>query len=449
MSHADAGRERPRWTRKQIQILVLLQLIFICDGIDMQIIAVALPAIVGDWKLPLSAFGLAMAAGHAGSFIGAPVVGMIADRVGRKPVIIAGALLFGSMTALLALARDPQHLVLLRFIAGLGLGGCVPPALALVTESMPSQRRGLCVALSMVCPPIGIALAGLLAKVLIPLIGWEGLFLVCGVAPICIASVLFFFLPESPAFLALRGGQEQRLAALLKALALEEPVRKTRERDVPFLASFGVIFAPERRVAVVGLFTAFFFGYVTVSLLLGWLPSMLTASGYSHALATTSVSIFSLAGIAGVLATGWFIMVRGERLATNMLLGGGIAGALMLGLAIPPPDSLPGLSIPVVTLLALLGMTMNGLVTALYTGASSLFPPRVRSSGIGLGSMVGRSGAMFGGFVGPLAIGDHGPWGFFMAAAMLLVLAMLGFNLRRQSAVRATLSGDVASSGAD
>lgn len=440
MSHADAGPGRARWTPKQVQLLVLLQLIFIFDGVDMQIIAVALPAIVGDWNLPLSAFGLAMAAGHAGSFVGAPVVGMLADRWGRKPVIIAGALLFGTMTMLLALARDPQQLVLLRFIAGLGLGGSVPPALALVTESMPAQRRGLCVALSMVCPPIGIALAGVLAKWLIPAIGWEGLFLTCGLAPIFIVLLLIFFLPESPAFLALRSGNEQKLAALLKALGLEAPSFRSRQGDVPFLASFGTIFAAERRVAVAGLFAAFFFGYLTMSLVLGWLPSMFTASGYPHALAATSISIFSLAGIAGVLATGWLIMSCGERLTTNILIGGGIIAALLLGLTLPAPELLQSLPLVSITLLSLLGMTMNGLVTALYTGASSLFPPHVRSSGIGLGSMVGRSGAMFGGLVGPFAIGQHGPWGFFLVGAILLGLAMLGFNLRRQRLTPSPLS---------
>jgi len=432
--HAEVGSGggRARWTPKQIQVLMLLQMIFIFDGVDMQIIAVALPSIVQDWKLPLSAFGVAMAAGHAGSFAGAPIVGMLADRWGRKPVIIAGALLFGSMTMLLALARDPFHLVLLRFIAGLGLGGCVPPALALVTESMPASRRGLCVALSMICPPIGIALAGVLAKTLIPALGWEGLFFICGLAPILMAMVLFVFLPESPAFLALRGGKEQKLVALLKALALEMPVPEPRRGHMPFCAAFGTIFAAERRVAVAGLFTAFFFGYVTVSLVLGWLPAMFTSLGYAHALAATSISIFSLAGIVGVLTTGWLITIYGERLTTNMLIGGGIAAALLLGLTLPTPDFLPSLTLSSIVLLSLLGMTMNGLVTALYTGASSLFPPRVRSSGIGLGSMVGRSGAMFGGLIGPLAIGDRGPWGFFMVGALLLALAMLGFNLRRR-----------------
>ncbi|OYW83563.1 MAG: hypothetical protein B7Z20_12470, partial [Sphingobium sp. 32-64-5] len=290
---------------------------------------------------------------------------------------------------------------------------------------------------------------GLLAKILIPSIGWQGLFLVCGLAPICIACMLIFFLPESPAFLALRPGQEQRLATLLKALDLDRPAPKPQERDVSFFASFGLIFAAERRVAVAGLFMAFFFSYVTMSLVLGWLPSMFTVSGYSQGLATTSISVFSLAGIAGVLATGWLITVRGERLATNMLLGGGIAGALLLGLAIPAPDLLPGLSLSVIAMLSLLGMTMNGLITALYTGASSLFPMRVRASGIGLGSMIGRSGAMFGGFVGPFAIGNHGVWGFFMIVAMLLALAMLGFNLRRPAARAALPKHDVVSTSAD
>ncbi|BAK66545.1 putative aromatic acid transporter [Sphingobium sp. SYK-6] len=427
-----AAEKQTRWTRRQLQVLLLLQLIFVIDGIDTQILAVALPAIVADWRLPLADFGIAMAAGHAGAFVGTPIAGILGDRFGRKPVLVGGTLLFSMMTLALAMAREPTHLAGLRFVAGLGLGGCIPPALALLTESMPGRRRGLCVALSMVCPPIGIALAGLLAKWLIPALGWGNLFMLCGMAPLAAAVLLFLFLSESPAYLALKGDRPERLAALLAALNLPAPAENPGDKDPGLAQSLSTIFAVPRRTAVLGLFLAFFFIYLAMSLVLGWLPSMLASNGYSLALASTSTSVFALAGIIGVLLTGWAIVARGERVVANALMAGGITIALLLSIGLPPPAAFGSASAMLLFgLLALEGMAMNGLITALYTGASGTFPPRVRSSGIGLASTLGRLGAMCGGLIGPLAIGHGGVARYCLVLGGLLLFAALGFNLRK------------------
>ena len=167
MLHDARGAGR-RWNAAQIQLIILLQSVFIIDGIDTQLMSVALPSIIRDWQKPLSEFGNAMGAGHLGALLGTPFAGALSDRFGRRPVLILGAAIFGIMTIALSFATTPDQLALLHLFAGLGLGGCVPPALALITECTPERRRGMAVALSMVCPPIGIALAGVLASIIIP-----------------------------------------------------------------------------------------------------------------------------------------------------------------------------------------------------------------------------------------------------------------------------------------
>lgn len=126
MAIGASGKAADGWNRSQILVILLIQLVFILDGIDMQILPVAIPAIVDDWGLPLSAFGTAVAAGHLGAVIGTPLAGMMGDGIGRKPVIVGGVLLFALGTLALAFARTPEELTILRILAGLGLGGCLP-----------------------------------------------------------------------------------------------------------------------------------------------------------------------------------------------------------------------------------------------------------------------------------------------------------------------------------
>ena len=439
MLHDARGAGR-RWNAAQIQLIILLQSVFIIDGIDTQLMSVALPSIIRDWQKPLSEFGNAMGAGHLGALLGTPFAGALSDRFGRRPVLILGAAIFGIMTIALSFATTPDQLALLHLFAGLGLGGCVPPALALITECTPERRRGMAVALSMVCPPIGIALAGVLASIIIPAYGWRPLFVLCGVLPLLSAGLVLLFLPESPAFLARSGKHEARLATLVEALDILRPLPPANGKRTGFFAALGTIFGGGRWLSVCGLFTAFVLEYLTMSLILAWLPTFFSNYGYPQRLAATSITAYSLSGIAGILFTGWAITRYGERLVTSGLAAGGIAVMLLLAGLLPSATNLGGITtFAIFVMIGLAGVMINGLMTALFTGTTGAFPPLVRATGIGLAATVARFGAMFGGKIGPQVITFHGTAGYFVALAAILTLVLIVFNLsclaRRRDAV--------------
>jgi AAHS family 4-hydroxybenzoate transporter-like MFS transporter len=183
----------------QARVILLVLALFFVDGIDVQMLAVALPALIAEWTVPASKFALALAIGHVGAAIGASIGGVLGDRIGRKSTIIGGALLFGITSVSLVLITNVSELVLLRFISGLGLGGCIPPAIALLTERFSARRRGTVVGLALLCTPFGIAAVGLLAAIVIPAHGWRTLFVIAGALPVGLALTMMTLLPESSA----------------------------------------------------------------------------------------------------------------------------------------------------------------------------------------------------------------------------------------------------------
>ncbi len=156
-----------------------------------------------------------ISSGLIGMMIGALVSGPLADRIGRKPVLIACALIFGVGSLLTATAQSVESLMAWRAVTGLGMGGAMPNAIALTSEYMPRRRRAGAVT-TMICGfSLGAAVGGLVAASIIPRFGWASVFVVGGVIPIVIAIVSAYVLPESIRFLLVRGGRDSLARQLL------------------------------------------------------------------------------------------------------------------------------------------------------------------------------------------------------------------------------------------
>src|SRR5262249_51278147 len=147
------------------------------DGFDTQAVGYVAPALSQDWKLARGALGPAFAAGLTGLMFGALVLGPIADRVGRKRIIILSSIAFGLGSLATAFVPDLTWLLIVRFLTGLGLGGAMPNAVALTSEYSPQRRRATMVMVMFIGFSVGAALGGLLASVLIPTYGWRSVFL--------------------------------------------------------------------------------------------------------------------------------------------------------------------------------------------------------------------------------------------------------------------------------
>lgn len=388
-------------------VLATVLLLFLIDGVHMQLLATSIPSMAKDFGAPPGRFALALALGHGGAAVGAAAGGRLGDRLGRRATIIGGTLLFGIASLAQAFATGVDQIATLRTIAGLGLGGCVPPAMTLLTECFP-ERRSYVVALAVLCAPLGISAAGLLATAVIPAHGWRGLFLLGGALPVGLAALMRCALPPG-----------QIDPDLLERRADQGPAQGRRRgvRDLDMAAGFV-------RPAT-WLCASFFLTYVAMSGVLGWLPSLLTGAGFAISTANAAASGWSAGGLVGVLCAGWAAAALGWRAALITFTACSLAGMAAL-IGISPGQGVRGGTLLVFdAALVATGACLNGLITALYAAATVIFPATIRSTGVGLAASAGRAGSIGGAYVGGAIVAHAGVRGFFEFTAGLLALVLL------------------------
>src|SRR5207244_3350798 len=201
--------------RYQLLIAGLCAAIVFVDGFDAQVMGFVAPALSAELHIPRVALGTVISSGTFGMMIGALTFGPLADRIGRRPVLIACTLTFAIGSLLTASAVSVAQLTAFRVFTGIGMGGAMPNAIALTSEYMPERSRNAAV-MTMFCGfSFGSAVAGWVAAAVISRFGWQAVFLVGGSIPILLAILSIAALPESIRFLVLKGGQHQRIAGYL------------------------------------------------------------------------------------------------------------------------------------------------------------------------------------------------------------------------------------------
>jgi AAHS family 4-hydroxybenzoate transporter-like MFS transporter len=394
------------------------------------------PALVGDLQVDRAALGPALAASLVGMALGAAGIGALGDRWGRRRTLILSTALFGLATLLAAMATSVTTLAIWRFVTGIGLGGALTAATALIAEFSPRKLRPLTIGAIQIGVPIGGMLGAMLAAELIPIHGWRSVFAIGGVLPVLAAAVMYFVLPESPRFLAT---QPQEREALARLLARIDPAGRYSTSDVfvlgeePRPAESGVrgLFSPQLRwdTAVVSL--AFLTNMYAVYAFFSWAPLVLTSLGFELVTAVRGALVFNLAGIVGVIAISWLLSRVGSRrpLAAAALLG----ATALAWLAWFAADGLPAL----MSGIAVAGIAINAVQVGLYALAAHVFPTECRTSGVGFSLGAGRTGGIAAALGGGVLLTLSGASGFFAwIAAALLIATVAVLLVRRQIAPR-------------
>jgi AAHS family 3-hydroxyphenylpropionic acid transporter len=379
----------------------------ILEGFDLQSAGVAGPGLRADFGLDPAQLGLVFSASIIGLLPGAAVGGRLADLYGRKQVLIGSMLLFGLFSIATALAWDYPTLLLARFLTGVGLGGAMPNLIALSAESVKPQSRNIAVAIMYAGMPFGGLLASIIALVFGATWGWHSIFYFGGIAPLVVAPLLYFLLPESQLF-------EQRKAS---AAASREGI-------------FGALFAGGRATPTLLLWIAYFFTLIVLYFLQNWLPTVVIGAGFTREAASTVQIAFNVGGIIGSLAIG-YVMDRGPRRTGVALVYLGLI-ASMVGLAYT--KSFNGL---------ILGGFGGGMFSiggqmVLYGLAPIFYHTLIRGTGVGAAVAVGRLGSV----VGPLAAGQLLSAGSGTTAVIaatfpgiiIAAIAAQGLLFRKQSA---------------
>jgi AAHS family 4-hydroxybenzoate transporter-like MFS transporter len=383
----------------QIITFTLCLLCLIMDGFDVQALGYVAPAIIREWNIANSALGPVFGAGNFGVLIGALGFSVLADRIGRRPVLIAATLFFSALTILTARARSVEDLLLLRFISGIGLGGIIPNATALVGEYSPRRSRVTLMMGITVGFTAGAAIGGFVAAWLIPAFGWRSVFYFGGTIPLVIALAMIARLPESLQFMVLRGNGRDRIASYLKRIdptasptaSTEYVLEEKNLRGAPVLHLFR-----EGRAPVTILFWVVnFMNLLNLYSLSSWLPTVVRDAGYSTSTAVLVGTVLQVGGTIGTFGLAWLIARRGfiPMLAASFAVA--FASIALIGT--------PGLSLPLLFLIVFVaGWCVVGSQPGINAFEATYYPTYLRSTGIGWGLGIGRAGAI----VGPVLGGE-------------------------------------------
>jgi AAHS family 4-hydroxybenzoate transporter-like MFS transporter len=365
--------------------------------------------------------------------LGGVLGGTLGDRAGRRVALLGSALAFGALTLAVAFVDSLETLTLVRFLAGVGLGGAMPNAAALVAEYAPRRQRPLAITLTIVCIPLGGVLAGLLAGQIVPTRGWRVLFLAGGLVPVLLVIALFRILPESPRFLAGRRERWTELRILLARLGHSVPDDVDFAEPVPGRAPAGslrALFAPALRRDTLGLVGAFTCCLLAIYVGFLWIPAMLTdpGVGFSQRSASFALSLFNFGGVGGALFGAMFIQRLGSRAALLGMSGLSVASALVMAATRLDPQA----PFAALAMFAVTGGLLNAVQTTMYALAAHVFPTEVRGTGVGFTVAVGRIGNTLASYVGSWALTLGGPPLYFStwAAAMTVVFLSLA-TIRR------------------
>ena len=414
----------------QIRVLLLCAAVLFVDGFDTQAIGYVAPAVAQEWKLARGSLGPVFSAGLFGLMIGALIFGPMADRIGRRRIILASTLVFGIGTLLTMFAPDTTWLIVLRVLTGLGLGGAMPNAVALTSEFSPHRRRATLVMIMFAGFSIGAALGGLLAAALIPVFGWRAVFLVGGLVPLLLLPLLLKALPESIRFLAMVGSHDQEVADLLRKIAPGTSFAGNTKFVVqePRLSGLPVahLFAEGRGSVTLLLWIVFFMSLLDLYLLSNWLPTVLNDLGVSVSAAAAIGAMLQVGGVVGTFTLGQFIDRFSFRaLSLTYLVAGGAVAAI----------GMVSHSIVLVTIAIFAsGFCIVGGQIASNALTATFYPTVIRSTGVGWALGIGRIGSIVGPLVGGAMLArDMGTQPLFAAAAIpALLAAIAAFVLARR-----------------
>jgi MFS transporter, AAHS family, 4-hydroxybenzoate transporter len=428
----------------QIKLLLTCAAVLFLDGFDTQAIGYVAPALAKEWGLTKAALGPVFSAGLFGLMIGALLFGPLADRIGRKKIIIFSTLAFGIGTLLTAFINDVNTLLLIRFLTGLGLGGAMPNAVAMTSEFSPHRRRATMVMIMFCGFSIGAALGGLLAAALIPQFGWRSVFAAGGAAPLLLVPILALRLPESVRFLALTGTANARVAELLAMIGPKAGFAPATEFVVhePGLTGMPVLhlFRDRRMLPTLLLWVVFFMSLLDLYFLSNWLPTVLNDLGASISSAAVIGSMLQVGGVVGTFALGSVI----DRFSFRALALVYFAAVFAVGAI-----GQLGHSVALVTMaIFAAGFCIVGGQIAANALAAGFYPTSVRSTGVGWALGIGRVGSIVGPLVGgALMTAKWSTGSVFMAAAIAAFCAALAaFSLSRLAGMGGNNGADAPSS---
>jgi MFS transporter, AAHS family, benzoate transport protein len=373
------------------------------EGYDLVVLGVVIPPLLKEpgWHLTPNTAAQIASVGLLGVMIGAVLVGTITDYIGRRKTVVWTVIAFSILTLACALAPNPLVFGLLRFLAGLGLGGILPTAIAMINEFARRGRGSTSTTIMMTGYHAGAVLSALLGIMIIPSVGWRWMFVLGAIPGVILVPLMLKYLPESNHFLRVSAGLEDRTAT---AKPTRNPV--------------STLFHHGMARSTLAFWITSIMGLLLVYGLNTWLPQIMRAAGYKLGAALALLLVLNVGAVVGLLAAGRVADRIGNRRSTMAWF---TLGAIFLALL---SIKLPGIGIYISVFLA--GVFVFSGQVLVYAYISHVYPTAARGTALGTASAVGRIGAIAGPLMGGvlLTAGIAYPWGFYIFAVVALIGAI-------------------------
>ena len=418
----------------QIKLLIWSFFIVLIDGYDIAAIAFAAPSLAKEWALKPGSLGPVFSASLIGILFGSAIFGWVGDRYGRKAALIGSNLLFGIFTFAAAYSTNLDQMFWLRLLAGLGIGGVIPNAVAINAESAPRKLRATLAIIAVSCVPLGGAVPGFVTAVFVPQYGWQILFLIGGIVPIIIAVAAMLGLPESIKFMALHEGQRRKMESTIKAIRPDYQVPANAKfviEDEKQFPGFNPAYLFRDGLALITplLWLLFALNLMGYFFLISWTPTLMTAAKLPPATAALAGAMLQVGGTVGALLLCWWL--QKYRF---------FAVAIMFVIAVPVVGSIgfAGLTSKEMLLTATFfaGFFVLGIQSAINAIGALVYPTSLRANGSGWELGIGRIGSIAGPLVGALLIGLPVQSLYMWSALPFAAGAVICFAIHRLNTTR-------------
>ena len=410
----------------QVSIIALCAVVALLDGFDTIVISFVAPEIARIWNIEATSFAPVFAMGLFGLMLGALIFGPLADRIGRKNVIIASTFIFGLFSILTVLSTNLTQLMMFRVLTGLGLGGALPNIIALTAEFSPKRLRSTMVSITFIGVPAGSLISGFITARMILSFGWESIFYLGGILPILLGLILIFALPESIRFQVAKGAGSGKVIRILRRI---DPSEKFDEK-VKFtlleqkVEGFTVkhLFGENRTRNTLLLWVVFFMNLLVMYFLLNWMPTVLQAAGFPIERAIIASTMMQSGGIlGGILASRIGDRGNPRKILFSFYLLAAVSVAA-IGLA----NNLALLMV----IIFIAGFSVIGSQFIINGLAASIYPTSIRSTGVGWALGIGRIGSIIGPVVGGIILSlKWSKTGIYMIGAIPAVFAAIAVLL--------------------
>ncbi|MGG4041025.1 MFS transporter [Bacillus smithii] len=419
--------EASKFNRFHITLLLWGLFTISFEGYDLVVFGSVVPSLTKEWGLSPIQAGLMSSYGLFGMMFGSIILSLLADRFGRKPLIIISIIFFSVATVISGFATNATLFSWCRFLAGIGFGGALPSVISLLTEYIPKSNKNKAITLALTGNQVGGILAPLVGMIFLTSLGWRPV-LWFSIVPLLFVPFMIKSLPESPVFLIRKGKLdvlEHTLARIdsdyKKQMVETGPEPEMKAEEIPFIG----LFQNKLALTTILFCVVYFMGLLMIYGLNTWLPKLMETAGYPL-ISSLGFAIFLNGGaLLGTIIIGVLADRKGSKTLITVLY---IIGAVCLAL-LGYKSNIFFLYL----LIAIAGVCTMGNQSLLNAFVSQYYPANVRSTGIGLANGVGRLGGMVGPTMGGMLLSMKASVAMcFIAFALPGVVAALALLIVRK-----------------